>query len=440
MKKTKLFPKALALLIAIILCGCQPAAASASPSPSATNDTSPASDTAFSLKYMSSDICSVTEQGYYFLQAQGNGASTLSFFDLATKQTVVVCNRAECSHQDDTCSAWLGSGYTVPMIVAYKSGIALIYAGNPIVHDANPQENTAHIITMEFNGADRKTIKEYDAAAMFSSSFAVDGDFLYYQIETVSGTKDGGHSYSRIEKIDLSTGQTQEIIDFGDTVSFFADAYDSKIIYKELTLPAGSEFGNGALYMHTIYVFDLESGSTEAVFSWNQSEVSEFHLPHKMLYINDTNEIHAFNFDSKADSILVGSELLNQYIPLSSDEAYASISLYPQAIVEEYLLLRVTAIAKDTPQSKDFLLAIDLTGKDVKEILLTTDYGDHTQPLEISANFGDQLLVTTAHTQKSISISDVKGNTTSFAIFVPTYSLISAADLLANNANYTAVN
>lgn len=66
MKKTKLFPKALALLIAIILCGCQPAAASASPSPSATNDTVPASETAFSLKYMSSDICSVTEQGYYF--------------------------------------------------------------------------------------------------------------------------------------------------------------------------------------------------------------------------------------------------------------------------------------------------------------------------------------------------------------------------------------
>lgn len=430
MKKTKLFPKALALLVAIILCGCQPATASASPSPSATDGTSSVSGTTFSLKYLSRDIRSVTEDGYYFLQEQGNGASTLNFFDLATKQTVVVCNRAECSHQDDTCSAWLGSGFSVPMIVAYKNGIALIYAGNPGAHDYNPQENTAHIITMEFNGAGRKTIKEYDAAAMLSGSFAVDGDFLYYQIETVSGAEDGGHSNNRIERIDLSTGQTQEIISFGDTLSFFADAYDNKIVYKELTLPAGSEFGDGVLYKHTIYVFDLESGSTEEVFSWNQSEVSEFYLPQKMLYINDINEIHEFNFDSKTDTLLVGSELINQYIPLRSDEAYASISLYPQTIVENHLLLRVTAIAKDTPQSKDFLLAIDLVGKDVKEILLTTDYGDHTQPLEISANFGDQLLVTTAHTPKNTSISDVKGNTTSFTVFVPTYNLISAADLL----------
>ena len=114
-----------------------------------------------------------SEGGMYYVKE-----GRLYFMDNATEEKAVVCNRANCEHNDSTCNAYIpGMG---SQILVYGHYIYISYFDSDFFTNEAGEtfyEGDTKLIRIGINGAGRKEIYTADSGAV--SNMVAMGDTIY---------------------------------------------------------------------------------------------------------------------------------------------------------------------------------------------------------------------------------------------------------------------
>ncbi len=135
----------------------------------------------FPDEIMYSGYLAFSEDGMYYVKE-----GRLYFMDNATEEKAVVCNRANCEHNDSTCNAYIpGMG---SQILVYGNYIYISYGDSDFsINEAGETfyEGYSKLIRIGINGAGRKEIYTADSGAV--SSMIAMGDTIYFAARTRNG-------------------------------------------------------------------------------------------------------------------------------------------------------------------------------------------------------------------------------------------------------------
>lgn len=160
---------------------------------------------------------------YYF-----DGASHLMYLSNATGEGVPVCNKANCTHNTNTCDAFY-DGVVTGRILLYDDRIYVVYHISEWYQDSNGEErcsSVARIETSKKDGSDRKTIYQADTGAVLSM-LAMDGK-LYYTAYTEQFPDKMNTYYddSFLYCYDMDWGTTKKLAEYkGDDSHYSAGLY-----------------------------------------------------------------------------------------------------------------------------------------------------------------------------------------------------------------------
>lgn len=146
-----------------------------------------------------SNSIAATEDGYYFITPTG---TYLMYFDIATKETIPVCNKPDCTHTDKTCGCYLGSGNYVKGNIYYYQG-KLYYM--PIV------EGMAVLTQMDSTGGNRKEIAKIMPSNGNNGIHLVFHEGYAYAYDFVSHITSNQEYTEKVIEVCLSTGETKVI-------------------------------------------------------------------------------------------------------------------------------------------------------------------------------------------------------------------------------------
>lgn len=136
------------------------APATSSPSTVSTTDSFPVTLSLISSPDGSSSG-TITENGYYSLSALEDGSLNINYLDFQTKEQIILCNAPNCQHNNETCTGWIEPGHGGASTLIINDSLVFIFKGN--MQNTQYNKIAPHIITMDFNGQNRKQILELSA-------------------------------------------------------------------------------------------------------------------------------------------------------------------------------------------------------------------------------------------------------------------------------------
>ena len=129
-----------------------------------------------------------SEDGMYYVKE-----GRLYFMDNATEEKAVVCNRANCEHNDNSCNAYIpGMG---SQILVYGDYIYISYFDSDVFMNEAAEafyEADIKLIRIDINGAGRKEIYTADSGAVIN--MIAMGDTIYFAAYTFNGEFQLNHS------------------------------------------------------------------------------------------------------------------------------------------------------------------------------------------------------------------------------------------------------
>lgn len=108
------------------------------------------------------------ENGYYCIEQIEAGTNRICYLDNETKNTIPLCSKAECSHTDENCNAYLSKKYNAQQIYYYNGMVYVIY--NDDTDGLSYLEQVAHI-NVNCRTARRKESTKWSKMKQISASF-----------------------------------------------------------------------------------------------------------------------------------------------------------------------------------------------------------------------------------------------------------------------------
>lgn len=125
------------------------------------------------------------ENGYYFLG--GKGRRYILYFDAQTQKTIPLCSKAQCSHNDKACMAYIGD-------TIWENGNALIcYYGGKLYWLAE-SGSMVQLAECGADGSGRKVTGDLFAAKENAEEFVFCSNYVYF-------SDNAGHAIDDTEKV-----------------------------------------------------------------------------------------------------------------------------------------------------------------------------------------------------------------------------------------------
>jgi hypothetical protein len=199
-----------------------------------------------------------TREGYYYLteevkeDADGRNYLSLLYLDYATRQEVYLCNKPDCAHDNDRCSAYIAaeipgdcsllawedklylfcSSYTVGMSVGDG------YTGNGVTSAVPPA-----LYRLNRDGTGREKVAELSSGQVFGSAVLLaKGPYLYAAVETLvsKSSDDGGFvtteaTDSTLMEFDSRSGAARQVCSLKE--QRVIGAYDDRLVILRTLYP-----------------------------------------------------------------------------------------------------------------------------------------------------------------------------------------------------------
>ncbi len=164
-----------------------------------------------------------SKDGYYFIKS-GDEESHISYYDYASKKELYLCNKPECQHKDETCTAYLYGPAMMGELFTYGDHL---YRMETIGFSMNAlgerEAKGPGIIQMDLDGQNRKELYCLENGYQFEhSSFVLADNKLYIpitktqDIEVKSNEVMQVTTQSHLCSIDLTNGEMKEVFDMMD--------------------------------------------------------------------------------------------------------------------------------------------------------------------------------------------------------------------------------
>ena len=276
--------------------------------------------------------CAANENGdgYY------TGTCSLRYYDVKTDTSFYLCDQPGCSHQDETCRAWMG-GY-MSSIVAYHGKV---YA---IVHETAEPDSNAKLVAKEVESGNLEILSEWnqgeDGIIRVPSIVRTSDDLMLVSVQKSSlfGNMEQEDSVEYL-CYDLRSGEKTEILAdenvsnlpvLGLSRDYFVCYYsDLDAFYN---FPSREDYSGGTFsleeYMKQRNIaaqmelrrYDMKTGEYEVICSAEEDNC-EFFYTHSNTYDNltiyncgDTVWLYDMVKNEKREFLTAPEQLINRWI------------------------------------------------------------------------------------------------------------------------------
>ncbi len=224
-----------------------------------------------------------TNDGLYFVELRNDDSngSNLLYLDYATRQAIVVCEKPDCLHNDETCTAFFPYRYGAANSCVVGNYLYIIFSGSE-------KENILPALyRIDLNGQNRTQLATLPSEFDYNNPVATDGEKLYTVCNRIEAEENGRiRTFTNLISLSLQDGALQTLREWdcdaylwgaeGSTLSVMlpVDAKEASVSFNiELIslngeLLATQSFQNitPRYYVteNTIYWYSLEDGSIYA--------------------------------------------------------------------------------------------------------------------------------------------------------------------------------
>lgn len=266
------------------------------------------------------------DDGYYHFEADEDGQTHLFYTDYSTGKEVYLCNKPECKHNDESCTAYLSSSNIEEMFV-YKDHLYFIELSQGTVQIfgdgiASSSKNAPHIYQMDLDGQNKKELCQLEEGYQFEAGdIAFDGENMYLSISKNDDINIGKGSYLQVTiqnelyKINLETGKKEKVINLYDGLS---DKNIAAVEGRNLILTGYSYKENPQKYLDKkdfegydkvmmngqsiVEILNIDTLKKETI---KIKENFQFNYYQNKIYYSDKNKIYTFDLKTqKKDEFL----------------------------------------------------------------------------------------------------------------------------------------
>ena len=133
------------------------------------------------------------ENGYYYMSQRTDGSFNIRYVDYASRSEVVLCNRPECTHDNESCTAWRPYGGSEAGAIPIGDALYTIFYGSAQEGDFARYGDLAkmRIEKSEKDGSGTKRLMALEPHQTLEGGIAADGNTLYMTVQTVEQTEQG---------------------------------------------------------------------------------------------------------------------------------------------------------------------------------------------------------------------------------------------------------
>ncbi len=366
---------------------------------------------------------SSTDSGYYTTEMNTDGSFIICYIDYATKSKIVLCNRPECSHNDETCPAYLNRG--VSLFVCDET----LYFYFPEMIDAKGgaenSDNCARLECANLNGSNRRILRQFNANSQIVYGIASDGINLYYSELTTTVFDQKIKSEYWLVSQNINSGAVTKIKELSENKRI-VDASENKFYFKTFE---ETETADSFAQKQVISCSELINGKlSEEVpcANWMRDEA-----------VGDVADNDLYLYKYQTDSITKTDLATGEETPLIEGVFNDTvIAAGIKRVSNHYLVM--TAYQKDNlPTPLQFVIDIDAESKN-KNLLFFDSPEGRTIPWQIKAVFKDDFLVVNSIIPQKVTVM-YYDQPMEMMIGIEQYALISQ-DSYYNNLAEKAIN
>ena len=368
-------------------------------------------------------------------------SSSILYIDYATKKQIYLCAQPNCNHKNETCTSWIAPDTGRGVIVLAGDKLAMIYT------DIKPR-----IEIMDLNGANRKTLCEFDNGAYINAyNVAFNGQYLMLGVDKYTYGENIAvvDAVNTLCVVDINTGEISTVY------SHPGGENNPEGIHPGMSFMGVSETGV-IIRVTTIEQYQtVEDPEKTYENMMNATRHEYFSLPYdgsEMVSLVSYYESSGYGNACVAGSYIVymlsdgGTVKLyrthtstGETVTLIDDftktdiDTRASYNLLEDVWVDRYFInnkifIRHMYGISDGIQRVVDYYSVDINSGEMQQLTLSLDYYADRIPMTILAQFGDKLLVhaKTQHIDDGMAIP----------LIVYTPAIISADDYLASNPNF----
>lgn len=388
------------------------------------------------LHFRNLNLGTSNSAGYYEIVTRPDGVSSLVYTDFESRERIVLCDRPECTHDNETCTAFVGKTYCLPVPIAQENRLILLYTGWPAIAD-NPAI-PGRIEVRNLDGSNPKTVVTFGNDDEVALACATDDENWYGIINSVIKQGESLSPVVKLVQINLTTGEMNTISDqlSPDNNNMVIGAFDQCLLLKRISVSEEyADFFDDmsstdlddwnamiASQTHEIYYID-DSGQEHILASWKQNDSKGFVIGENCFLYGKDGNLSQINLKSNTEKNLATFTEMND---LSTVDCPAQIG--------EYLIIDMGPENYIPGQAELSRFAINISSGEKITLTQKTNYQGVKNPIQILAQCGQELLV----------ISDIQSinqfQSDSYDIQYnqqPVYSLISTESFLDNGTKYT---
>lgn len=128
-----------------------------------------------------------TNDGLYFVELRNDDSngSNLLYLDYATRQAIVVCEKPDCLHNDETCTAFFPYRYGAANSCVVGNYLYIIFSGSE-------KENILPALyRIDLNGQNRTQLATLPSEFDYNNPVATDGEKLYTVCNRIEAEENG---------------------------------------------------------------------------------------------------------------------------------------------------------------------------------------------------------------------------------------------------------
>lgn len=376
------------------------------------------------------NLAAGSADGYYQIVSTAGGY-LLCYTDYATATRIVLCPDPACTHQDDSCPAWL----LRPGIPFVHGDKLYVFRDSTFSPDVPENEAAQQLLCMGLDGSDRRVVARFSLHQELIGSMAAD-DTCLYAVQFSADLAEDVTTTQQLVKISLADGAVQPLQEI-DTYGFIMGGCGDRLYYKtidyRLPEPGQDPEEVAANQQHVLYCLDTASGTSTEVLRWRQDELQllpDARQPNTAYTLRPGEGCCELE---KID-LITGASLWQQQIPTPRPDAAAMTWLGGP-----YLRVTTYEEADNEDGYNSFYYAVDSRSAEVRELLLRYSAGGTPAPYSVLAATEDRFFVIHDTETKDYSLIDKDGNRREGFTTVFVYGLIDQQDFVNNQDNVTRI-
>lgn len=377
-----------------------------------------------------------SEDGYYRIKTNEEGGSYLTYIDYKTAQEVYLCQKPECKHNNENCTAFIPFDLFITEIIPFKEHLYLFSTGNTTTvigeKGVEDKENPPKIYQMDLDRNNKKELFQLEEGYRLNTDEIIfDDTYLYitaYKNEQIS-LKDKTEMEialkTKLYRIHLSSGKYDTIKNTDDETILGVEGRNIIFegnIYKEdpqkyLNNKDYDKYYSALLNSKKKFeIYNIDTKKSK-VIETDEDTIETYYQG--SVYWIDHNHVMKLNLKNSKKEIL-----------FSLPESNLDYSIY--GVISDNLIIQAF---DDTDDTSDKMYNISTQTPSLHELHhFTSDMHD---PVRIITQTADYLL----------AIYDTEGKmektwagTMQYEVDKDYYGLISKKDFLNDKKNYKKIN